>query len=683
MTLAWTLDSRGAYGKLSHRTLTTLSQGRGAPVPSQEEVLQSVWALLASGEGSLPHAALDSLLSIVAARVQCPAVPCEKGVCPQTQNRPLGPFPGQVPPPGSRLHRHVSETPQRQPSCISVPDVFTLVGKAGAGDANLTAAELPQLSAGMLLYLTDPAATCAAVRGGRWVAEAGAFLTSFSSGNPAAGPTAEKVAELLGGMQENYRDADRHQPCLDAGRVVQESAAVSGRVTADVAGKMLVTVMYHALLGDCFPPLPPPHYFLGYIFRHYGNESQNLTLAGLTALMGRLALGPEDEHADHHHDNESHADHHTEPASAPHNSQRHGDHTDPDDHLDPHPGDTLRKLRRSLPGQRALDDPGLVWDTVGSGATALPRPAVRGTQIPRPALCGPGWGTPALCADIYGSLATLVICLCALLGIVLLLCTACASAYQYVIQGFVSLAVGSLTGDALLHLIPQFLGLHSHADEGHAHGAEEAGPRDTTWKLLAVLGGIYVFFLLEKFFSILGGDEPKVWGATEAGGRKGAQHGVLGGGLSRGRSPLAGSTHPNAPGVLLEWVKDLLALSPRLSSQADLVRPSPQDGDFAALLHAGLSVKMALVLNFGSALTAFLGLYIALSVTTGEEFQAWIFTVATGLFLYVALCDMLPTMMNVKDKRPWLLFALHNLGLLGGWAILLLLSLYEENPPLP
>lgn len=52
--------------------------GRGAPVPSQEEVLQSVWALLASGEGSLPHAALDSLLSIVAARVQCPAVPCEK-----------------------------------------------------------------------------------------------------------------------------------------------------------------------------------------------------------------------------------------------------------------------------------------------------------------------------------------------------------------------------------------------------------------------------------------------------------------------------------------------------------------------------------------------------------------------------------------------------------------------------
>lgn len=679
--------------------------GRGAPVPSQEEVLQSVWALLASGEGSLPHAALDSLLSIVAARVQCPAVPCEK--------------------------------------CISVPDVFTLVGKAGAGDANLTAAELPQLSAGMLLYLTDPAATCAAVRGGRWVAEAGAFLTSFSSGNPAAGPTAEKVAELLGGMRENYRDADRHQPCLDAGRVVQESAAVSGRVTANVAGKMLVTVMYHALLGDCFHALPPPHYFLGYIFRHYGNESQNLTLAGLTALMGRLALGPEDEHADHHHDNESHADHHTEPASAPHDSQHHGDHTDPDDRLDPHPGDTLRKLRRSLPGQRALDDPGLVWDTIclspgdlleiyslepdagisGPDFTSL-SPALIQQQLSGACsvlhLSVPSGRLTVAERYIYGSLATLVICLCALLGIVLLLCTACASAYQYVIQGFVSLAVGSLTGDALLHLIPQFLGLHSHADEGHAHGAEEAGPRDTTWKLLAVLGGIYVFFLLEKFFSILGGDEPK----EEAGGghphdhamtlqlyqaeqkRKKQEKGASQADLvtaeeaslsktGQGRRTreqrmipymitIGDAIHNFADGLAVGAAFSTSWKTGLATSLAVLCHELPHElGDFAALLHAGLSVKMALVLNFGSALTAFLGLYIALSVTTGEEFQAWIFTVATGLFLYVALCDMLPTMMNVKDKRPWLLFALHNLGLLGGWAILLLLSLYEENLTVP
>lgn len=39
----------------------------------------------------------------------------------------------------------------------------------------------------------------------------------------------------------------------------------------------------------------------------------------------------------------------------------------------------------------------------------------------------------------------------------------------------------------------------------------------------------------------------------------------------------------------------------------------------------------------------------------------------------------LPAMMNVRDQRPWLLFLLHNVGLLGGWTVLLLLSLYEDN----
>lgn len=69
--------------------------------------------------------------------------------------------------------------------------------------------------------------------------------------------------------------------------------------------------------------------------------------------------------------------------------------------------------------------------------------------------------------------------------------------------------------------------------------------------------------------------------------------------------------------------------------------PAPPDaGDFAALLHAGLSVRQALLLNLASALTAFAGLYVALAVDVGEDSEAWILAVATGLFLYVALCDM-------------------------------------------
>lgn len=55
---------------------------------------------------------------------------------------------------------------------------------------------------------------------------------------------------------------------------------------------------------------------------------------------------------------------------------------------------------------------------------------------------------------LYATLANIVITLTALVGIVMLLCTSCTSAFQLVIQFSVSLAVGSLSGDALLHLLP-------------------------------------------------------------------------------------------------------------------------------------------------------------------------------------------------------------------------------------
>lgn len=54
--------------------------------------------------------------------------------------------------------------------------------------------------------------------------------------------------------------------------------------------------------------------------------------------------------------------------------------------------------------------------------------------------------------------------------------------------------------------------------------------------------------------------------------------------------------------------------------------------------------------------------------------------VLTKLELLVLLSYLqLPTMVHVSNKRPWLVFVLQSLGLLTGWGILLLLSLYEER----
>lgn len=116
------------------------------------------------------------------------------------------------------------------------------------------------------------------------------------------------------------------------------------------------------------------------------------------------------------------------------------------------------------------------------------------------------------------------------------------------------------------------------------------------------------------------------------------------------------------------------------TSLAVLCHELPHElGDFAILLHCGVPVRKALLLNVGSAMTSFLGSYIALSVATDIATQQWIAAVTAGLFLYVGLADMLPTMIHINNEKPWLMFLLQNVGLLTGWCLLLLLSLYEEK----
>ncbi|KAM8982839.1 uncharacterized protein PRD47_001005 [Ara ararauna] len=58
-------------------------------------------------------------------------------------------------------------------------------------------------------------------------------------------------------------------------------------------------------------------------------------------------------------------------------------------------------------------------------------------------------------------------------------------------------AAGALSGDGILHLLPQVLGLHEHGGGGAA-GAEPGGGAEPHWKLMVVLGGIYGAFVLER-----------------------------------------------------------------------------------------------------------------------------------------------------------------------------------------
>eukprot|EP00058_Branchiostoma_floridae_P020750 XP_002606240.1 hypothetical protein BRAFLDRAFT_123712 [Branchiostoma floridae] len=126
-----------------------------------------------------------------------------------------------------------------------------------------------------------------------------------------------------------------------------------------------------------------------------------------------------------------------------------------------------------------------------------------GTQVvrtePLPGRVGRGtvWG--------WASLAITVISLVSLLAVAMVPLTT-RSFYKYLITFLVALAVGCLSGDAVLHLIPHALGIHGAHDEpvpGENGHQSEGESRDAVWKGCVVLVGIFSFFIMEKAIGVV------------------------------------------------------------------------------------------------------------------------------------------------------------------------------------
>ena len=108
-----------------------------------------------------------------------------------------------------------------------------------------------------------------------------------------------------------------------------------------------------------------------------------------------------------------------------------------------------------------------------------------------------------------------------------------------------------------------------------------------------------------------------------------------------------------------------------------LLHEIPQEiGDFGVLIHAGFSRRKALVYNFLSACTAFIGaLAVLLLGKAASDLAPYILPFAAGGFIYLAAADLIPELHSEKAPHRSLL---QFLALLAGMGLLFLIAFLGE-----
>ena len=246
------------------------------------------------------------------------------------------------------------------------------------------------------------------------------------------------------------------------------------------------------------------------------------------------------------------------------------------------------------------------------------------------------------------------------------------------LQLLVSLAVGTLVGDALMHLLPHAL------QTGH-------GSTSIIWKGFTASLTIIAFFVMDRVLEGLGhshshsGSEAEnLTVSTRTSRESSPVSKVRPGGEEEGSSRvvlqsksvaslyslyhreqsyqslrpqpqsvcwmpassmmviLGDAVHNFADGIAIGAAFSISLAAGLSTSIAVLCHELPHEvGDFALLLHSGMTVKVAVFYNLVSSVFAFLGLLVGLVLGTQGNFSSWLLSGTVGVFLYVALVSMM------------------------------------------
>ncbi|XP_033077581.1 zinc transporter ZIP5 [Trachypithecus francoisi] len=282
-----------------------------------------------------------------------------------------------------------------------------------------------------------------------------------------------------------------------------------------------------------------------------------------------------------------------------------------------------------------------------------------------------------------------------------------------------ALAVGTLCGDALLHLLP-------HA-QGERHTGPGGLPEEDLGPGLSVLGGLFLLFVLENILGLLRhrGLRPRccrrkrrdletrnldpengngmalqpLQAAPELGaqgqreqnsqhppapappGHQGHSHGHQGGADITWMVLLGDGLHNLTDGLAIGAAFSDGFSSGLSTTLAVFCHELPHElGDFAMLLRSGLSFRRLLLLSLVSGALGLGGAVLGVGLSLGPvPLTPWVFGVTAGVFLYVALVDMLPALLRPPESMPTPHVLLQGLGLLLGGGLMLAIALLEER----
>uniref|UniRef100_A0A1I7T083 ZIP4_domain domain-containing protein n=1 Tax=Caenorhabditis tropicalis TaxID=1561998 RepID=A0A1I7T083_9PELO len=287
---------------------------------------------------------------------------------------------------------------------------------------------------------------------------------------------------------------------------------------------------------------------------------------------------------------------------------------------------------------------------------------------------------------------------------------------------FLAMAISTLSSDAILHIIPQVIGVHDHggnsSSSGHGHSHEHGhshdhihddgdddGEGEILWytvsdsrknllRLSVIVLSIYILYFVEFFmfyrkthlhycapstkstmaqspsanlsqsevmkssassFSVEdNNNDSEQRETTEEKSREQGGHELISlreeeedAGEICGLKPRAliilfgDGIHNLVDGIAIGASFIVSLKLGLITTVAVICHELPHEiGDLAVLIDSGLSMVKALILNLLSALTAYVGLFIAIALGKDEEMEKILLAITAGMFLYVAWVDM-------------------------------------------